>query len=69
MLVVGDSLMRQLHARLVAMFRGAAPPIMDVHVSGLLRYALCRAGDSLAIADGCDSRPFQQPTPGQTLNS
>ena len=54
-LVIGDSLMRQLHGRLVHMFRGSGPPVVDYHVSGLVRYALCGAGDSLTVADGCAS--------------
>lgn len=47
-LVLGDSLMRQLHARLVHMFRGTPQPI-DHRIGGMARYAVCRAGDSFTI--------------------
>jgi len=51
-LVVGDSLQRQLHARLVHMFRGSAHPV-DYRIAGLARYSLCRAGDAFRLDSGC----------------
>lgn len=50
-LVIGDSLQRQLHARLAAMFRGAATPV-DYRIAGLARYSLCRAGDAFSLEHG-----------------
>lgn len=52
MLVVGDSLQRQLHARLVHMFRGSSHPV-DYRIAGLARYSLCRAGDAFRLDSGC----------------
>lgn len=53
-LVLGDSLMRQLHARLVHMFRGTLNPV-DYRIGGLARYAVCSAGDSFSIFEKCGS--------------
>ena len=49
-LVMGDSIMRQLHVRLAHMFRGSAQAV-DYRVGGLARYAVCRAGDSFTVLE------------------
>ena len=59
LLVVGDSLQKQLHARLAHMFRGTRAPIVDYRIPAAARYSLCRAADSFAIAPGgCVEFPF-----------
>lgn len=50
-LVMGDSIQKEMHSRLIHMFRGSSR-VIDYRILAMARYALCRRADSFSVLPG-----------------